>query len=473
MARHPTKPTRINHSGNSPKIAIFAHKKFILMKRIQPIFLFSVLLLASTLVNAQSGKAEKFTAEEDSLFINTLLELPGVVNVESIPSNMHFRGKYKIMLAQPLDHNNPEKGHFHQRMYLLHKDFEKPMVVTTEGYAGDYGAYPFYENELDGIVDGNEILIEHRYFSQSTPEQINWDYLTVENAAADHHKIIETFKNLYHDKWISTGISKGGQTALYHNYYYPDDADLCIPYVAPMNYAVEDGRHEPFIEKNGSKKEQKAVKNFQIEVLKRRGNIMPMFLSHIEEKGYTFRIPIEEVYDFCVLEYSFAFWQWVADTDIIPGPEASDEDIFQHLISVSGPEYFSVEGATNILPFFIQAAKELGYYGYSTKPFEELLIIDDAENYLYEVFLPDSLHNLAFNGVTNATIIEYLNNNDPDIILIYGEHDPWSSSGIFFKKKKNMKKFIKKDGHHATRIGNMPEKQKEKVIGLIESYMGH
>ncbi len=61
---------------------------------------------------------------------------------------------------------------------------------------------------------------------------------------------------------------------------------------------------------------------------------------------------------------------------------ASDKEIFNHLIGVSGPEYFSIEGSAGILPFFVQAAKELGYYGYDTEAFENLLVINNADNYI-------------------------------------------------------------------------------------------
>lgn len=460
------------------------------MTKIKSILLVTFCMLVSVLIFAQSEKLTAFTPEEDSIFMLKIERLPDVVSVESLKPNMFYKGKYRLMIRQPLDHDQPEKGYFDQRVYILHKGFDKPMVFTTEGYASNYAFYPFYQNELNSIVDGNEIVVEHRYFNESVPDTVSWDYLWVEDAAADHHDIVETFKPLYPNKWISTGISKGGQTALYHYALYPEDVDFSVPYVAPMNYSIEDGRHEPFIEKNGKRKEQKAVRNFQLEVLKRRNSLMPMFKDLVEgkesksslnddanksdcseEPKYTFRIPVEEVFDFCVLEYSFAFWQWVADTEKIPGEDASNEEIFKHLIRVSGPEYFSIEGAAATLPFFVQAARELGYYGYDTKPFEDYLLIDDADNYLYNVFLPDSLSGDEFIPETNQFVLDYIENNDPKIILIYGEHDPWSSSGIFFKRKKNMHKFTKKDGHHGTRINNMPGKQREEITEIIETWL--
>ena len=67
------------------------------------------------------------------------------------------------------------------------------------------------------------------------------------NAAADHHRIVEVLKLIYPGKWIGTGISKGGQTAMFHRYFYPEDVDISVPYVAPLNFSTEDQRFIHFL----------------------------------------------------------------------------------------------------------------------------------------------------------------------------------------------------------------------------------
>ena len=406
----------------------------------------------------------------DSTFIMRLLSLPGIVQVDSMSVSSYFKGKYKILFLQPLDHQDPAAGYFLQRAFLNHKDPEKPMVVITEGYSAAYGVYPIFQSELTGYVDGNQLLIEHRYFDESVPDTLNWDYLSVANAAADHHKIIESLKNIYHGKWISTGISKGGQTAMFHKSLYPDDVDFSVAYVAPLNFGVEDGRHEPFLEKNGSGKARKAIRNFQLEVLERKDSLMPEFRDFVEEKNYTFRVPLMEVYDYCVLEYSFAFWQWSADHENIPPSDTTNEAIFKHFITVSSPDYFSIEGSHSVLPFFVQAAREIGYYGYDEEPFREYMDIEDAGDYLYEVFLPAEI-DYPYQPETMGKVQDYFDENDPKVIFIYGEYDPWTASAIEFKKKSNMIKVVKKAGTHATRISTLPEKQREMVVDQIKEWL--
>ena len=125
-------------------------------------------------------------------------------------------------------------------------------MIVTEGYGAGYALRPTYREELSELFDANMIFVEHRYFLESTPEPCDWQYLTAENSAEDLHAVTTAFKTLYPGKWISTGISKGGQTSLLYRVFFPDDVDVSVPYVAPLCYAREDGRHEPFLRRVGT-----------------------------------------------------------------------------------------------------------------------------------------------------------------------------------------------------------------------------
>src|SRR5512133_3494225 len=149
--------------------------------------------------------------------------LPGIISVSKMEPNPFFSEALIIMVKQPLDYQHPELGTFPQRVILSNLGFEQPVVFITEGYGGDYGANTKYLNELCPLLHANQLFVEHRFFGKSVPDSIDWKYLTVENAAADQHHIVELFKHLYDKKWISTGISKGGETVLYHRALYPMD----------------------------------------------------------------------------------------------------------------------------------------------------------------------------------------------------------------------------------------------------------
>ena len=393
-----------------------------------------------------------------------------IVSMKKLEGDSPFSEVWEVMIRQPLNHTDTTDGFFLQRVFVAERNANKPVVFVTEGYTGEYAASSSYENEISEILDANQVFVEHRYFGESVPDSIEWEYLTVENAATDHHEIVDLFDDYYTGKWISTGISKGGQTALYHMTLYPDDVDISVVYVAPLNYSVEDGRHELFIDQVATPEERKKIYDFQIEVLKRRTVLMPAFKAHIKKRDLKFRIPLDEVYDFCVLEYSFAFWQWGESAEKIPGSNAPDSLIYKHLMKVSGPAYFAINGMKSIRPFFVQAARELGYYGYDTKPFKPWLKIKNAKGYLSAIMMPKGMK-VKFIPKTNKKVFKFIRQEDPKMIFIYGEYDPWSASGVEFEHKNNMLKIVKPGGSHSTRINNLPDQLHELVVETLKKWI--
>lgn len=105
-------------------------------------------------------------------------------------------------------------------------------------------------------------------------------------------------------------------------------------------------------------------------------------------------------------------------------------------------DYFA-ENQPNI-SFFVQAARELGYYGYDVKPFKKYLTIDSAHGYLNRIMLPEELvGKVDFRPALYHKIYNFLKDNDPKMIFIYGEIDPWSAAMVpAFKGKKNEQIYI-------------------------------
>ena len=399
-----------------------------------------------------------------------LAALQGISGIERLESEV-YPEKYLVRITQQVDPKNPAAGTFTQRVVIGHVGFDRPTVIVTEGYGGAYALNPKYQEELTKLLNANLVFVEYRYFLESTPEPKNWDYLTAENSAYDLHHVNQTFRKLYQGKWISTGISKGGQTTCLYRAYFPDDVDFSVPYVAPLNRAVEDGRHEPFLRQVGTKAERDRILAFQKAVLKQKAAIVPMLENYCQEHKLTFRIPMAEVLDYSVLEYPFAIWQWGTPVDQIPEPTASAADLFKHLMEISEPSYFSNEQP--YVSFDVQACRELGYYGYDTAPFKGLLTIKSAKGYLNKLMLPTELiDQVEFRPELYHKVYNFLKDNDPKMIFIYGEIDPWSATRVpTFRGKKNEQIYIQPRGSHRSRIGNMPEEMKKQIMDQIHAWL--
>ncbi len=406
--------------------------------------------------------------------------ISGVERME-IAESMHFhiKSKYLFYITQPIDHKHPEKGTFRQRVFVGFAGYERPTVLITEGYTANYGANPRYNEEVARITNGNFVLVEHRYFAKSVPfmqdnpsiswSKLNWDYMTAEQEAADLHNIRVALGNLFKGKWVATGISKGGQNCMAYTMFYPNDIDVSVPYVGPVARAVEDGRHEPFLrDSTGTAQDREIIYNFQIEVLKRRATMEKMLKEFSDKKNITYNIKIPEVLDFCVLEFPFAFWQWGRKTSTIPAVSSSDEEIFNYFVEAVGPDYF--QSWDDNAPFFVQAAKELGYYGYDTKPFKKLLKIKSAKDYLRKIFLPGG-KKFKFDKSLYKNLTDFIATTDNKMMFIYGEWDPWSAVRPNNPGHSNIKYYVAPGGSHRARILNLPHDMGAEAIATLKEWL--
>lgn len=385
-----------------------------------------------------------------------------------IEADSVFSEAWEIRLRQPVDHRNPDGAQFTQQVFLYFRGADEPVVVETEGYGARGG-----RNELASVMQANLIRIEHRYFEESKPDSADWEYLTTWQAATDHHRIIELFKPVFRGKWATTGISKGGQTVMFHRYYYPDDVDVSVPYVAPLNFGPEDDRMEPFLDNVGTAECRDRVFRFQKMALEKFDNLYPMFLKFAEKRGWTFtRVGgPETAYEMTVLEYEFAFWQWgTVPCDSIP-LEGDDEKVFRHLVAVGDPRYFADQGLEYFEPFFYQAMTEIGYYGYDFDKFGGLLKYarnGDKPEFLFSAPAgPDYLYNYEF----GRKVDEFIKKDAENFIFLYGENDPWSASAADPGDNDRCLKVVRKDGSHRTRIMNLPDDQKEAVLTRLEEWL--
>ena len=144
------------------------------MKNIKSLLLL-ILIFSYSLLFSQSDLKNKIESLED------------ILSFENIEPDSGYIEAFKIFIEQPLDHNQPQGKKFRQKFYLSHRDESLPIVIELDGYNVVSNRY----NELADIFNCNKIEVEYRYFGESAPDSLDWKYLTIEQAAEDHHKIIE------------------------------------------------------------------------------------------------------------------------------------------------------------------------------------------------------------------------------------------------------------------------------------------
>ncbi|RLD61748.1 MAG: aminopeptidase [Bacteroidetes bacterium] len=388
---------------------------------------------------------------------------------KKMTTDTFFTEKYLLEIEQPLDHNNLDGKTFTQQVFLSHNGIDNPVVFITEGYAADYAENSRYLHELSPILNANQVCVEHRYFGESVPDPLDWSKLTVSNSATDHHRIVEILKKIYHGKWLSTGISKGGQTSMFYRCFYPGDVDVSVPYVAPLNFSIEDKRAYHFLNTVGDSVCRSQVLGFQLELLRNKDIYLPAFEKLATKKNLHYRMGVEKGFELSVFEYSFSFWQWgTINCDMIPS-NGTPYQMIKHLDRVASIDWVSDKGISAYQAFFYQALAEIGFYGYDITPFKEYVSFN--KNPTFDFTAPEGL-DVEYDPVVMQEVDCFIRHKAENMLFIYGENDPWSSTAVDLSYSNNCLKVVKRGGSHVTRIGNLPDEQKELVIGTLRKWMG-
>jgi hypothetical protein len=102
------------------------------------------------------------------------------------------------------------------------------------------------------------------------PHPTLWRYLTIWQQAADEHHVEQVFKKLYHSPWLITGVSKGGETAIFHDYFYPHDFSGTFAWSAPSITSTPSRSYDHFLASVGTASCRKALLKTQIRALRHR-----------------------------------------------------------------------------------------------------------------------------------------------------------------------------------------------------------
>ncbi len=390
-------------------------------------------------------------------------KIPSVKSVLKIDNQDHFTEEYEVLLEQPLDHNDASAGTFEQRIFLSHTGFKNPVLLVTEGYAARQRTY-----ELSKILNSNQIIVEYRFFGRSVPKNKDWKYLKNDQAMEDLHRIRTLFKKVYRSqKWVSTGISKGGSTTLIYKSKYPKDVKLAVPYVAPLALAMEDKRTDEHIMQIGTKECRKKLNIVQRAALKQRNKIIPMIdkWAKKNKQQFTF-LTTDKVLEYAVLEYTFSFWQWGHDCNKIPPANASAKVLFEHINEIVGYDFYSDATVQYFQPAFYQFITELGYYGFINKEFQDLLVsIKKPTN---KIFAPQDT-DLTFTPYCQD-VVNFLDKKGKKVLYIYGEVDPWTACGYQPTKKTKALRMDKKGGSHFTRIASFSNEERARIYNYIRKH---
>jgi hypothetical protein len=391
------------------------------------------------------------------------------------PTEPGFR-YFLLSYVQPADHRRPWRGTFEQRLTLLHRATDRPMVLHTTGY--NLNDVPTFRSEPAQLVDGNQISVEQRFFTPSRPDPADWSKLDIWQAATDHHRLVGALKKIYPGKWISTGGSKGGMTSIYHSRFYPRDVDGVVAYVAPNDVVnKEDSAYDRFFKTVGTDPVcRQKLKDLAAESLKRRTDMVARLEAVAEEQGLTFTIlkTADRAYENSVLDFEWAFWQYSLQSDCagVPDPKTvSTDDLYAFVDAVAGLTFYSDQGLAPYIPYYYQAGTQLGWPDPKFKHLRGLL--DYPGIYQPRSYVPADI-SMRFDPRVMGDIDRWVRTQGNHLMFLYGENDPWGAEPFRLGRGTRDSYWYEVAGlnHSGRLIAQLPADQKAQATAALLRWTG-
>ncbi|MFC4493430.1 S28 family serine protease [Streptomyces ovatisporus] len=400
-----------------------------------------------------------------------ILAIKGMSIIEEKPVD-----GYRFFLLnyeQPVDHRNPEKGTFKQRLSLLHKSEKSPTVFFTSGYGLNEEPR---RSEPTQMIDGNQVSMEYRYFTPSRPDPADWSKLDIRQAADDQHRVFTALNDIYGKRWISTGGSKGGMTATYYRRFHPEDMDGTVAYVAPNDVNnKEDSAYYDFFEEVGSEKCRDRLNSTQHEIFDRRGEMVDRLKKWAKEGKYTFKLAgsADKAFELVAQDLVWGFWQYHSEEEEcgdVPTKDAETGELWDWANEIGGWEAGTDQGIEYYTPYYYQAGTQMG------SPDYESPLLDDVRKYpglnTPRTYVPRDIP-MKFDRKAMKDIDSWVRKNASRMLFVNGESDPWSAEPFSVGKGTEESYVLEAPGaNHGANIAGLGKDDKAKATAALLKWAG-
>ena len=392
------------------------------------------------------------------------------LTVSEVASSVTGYRRFDLELDQPVDHDRPDGQRFTQRLVLLHRSETAPTVLESTGYGLWDGLTGTVLMEPAQILTANELTVEHRYFAPSLPDPTDWTFLTIQQAAADHHSIVQALRPIYTGRWISSGASKGGMTSVYHRRFFPDDVAGTVAYVAPLSFGTADQRYLGFLEQVGTDPAcRQALQTFQRLTLQARTEMV----AQMQGYGMTFTfLGADKALEHAVLGLPFAFWQY-SDASLCSSIPATGATPYQLYAFLEGKNAMvtgvSDDSIAYFTPYYYQASTQLGEAALAESYVLDLLLYTGT--YGPESYVPPGV-SVTFDPGAMLDIDSWVKTSGSQLLFVYGENDPWSAGAFELGNAVDSFRFYAPGGNHGSGILDLAPSDRTQAEAALRRWAG-
>ena len=430
-------------------------------------------IVAAALIGVACGDNVGPPPLTSSQLLDKLRAIPGVTAIEAgtVPGpELEDFTYYVLHFTQPVDHDDPTRGFFQQRVSLLHRNnvAPTPMIVHTSGYADDWGNHP---TELALMLDANQVSIEHRFFGSSRPDPTDWSLLTIKQMAKDEQAIIVALKTIYDGAFVTTGASKGGMTAVFHRSFYPNEVAGTVAYVAPISFDAPDPRYQRQLDNIGSDDCRSALRALASRMLVRAPQMQTFAESDPgpdDEPALYTRVAIGAAVEAAIAGLEWSFWQGHGDKECgsVPSAAASDAELYAFLRAVSPVSAFSDDSVGYYEAYTYQTYSQLGF-PMATASYLSQDLTYQPSDYLGE--LPATA-TPVYNRQWMRDIDSNVEANIDQLVFIYGEWDPWYAGA--FATGRYAHKWTVDHGTHKVKIADLVQDKRDAALAEVARWTG-
>lgn len=410
--------------------------------------------------------------------VSRLKHLPGVTYLGKNAYPPSGYTVYELEIRQPVNHAQPNGATFEQHLELYERDTNAPMVMYVSGYFNYTFISPkdTYLSDAAAIVDGNQISVESRFFGNSVPHPTLWKYATAWQEAADEHHVVQVFKRLYRARWLLSGVSKGGEAAIFHDYYYPRDFAGTFAWSAPSITHTFARSYDQFLNHVGTASCRTALLQVQTRALDHRKLFEAKLAAAAQAAHETFSDwagGLDEDFEVTILQTPFVFWQYGGDCATIPAATASLQKLYHWYDVVVG---WLASDDQQMAPFFTydyQAGTQLGYPVVDERAQLGSLLHYPLSAQNPEQDLPPGVPARPLSQQLMRAVHQWVHQHGSNILFLYGQDDPWSAEKFSLGSGATGSRiFTIAGGNHVSPYTDLPPAQLKVFVSTLRRWAG-